>query len=115
MPIIMLLLCFVFVFILVFDSFKRRKEEQAIPKPIDNNIYRVVKTVIEHGKEYYVLEKYYYCEFNKRSYWNYVERYDNRDEAVNCCKESNDQRKRALEESQIKLELENSKNKQVII
>lgn len=111
----MLLLCFVFVFILVFDSFKRRKEEQAIPKPIDNNIYRVVKTVIEHGKEHYVLEKYYYCEFNKRSYWNYVERYDNRDEAVNCCKESNDQRKRALEESQIKLELENSKNKQVII
>lgn len=112
--IIMLLSLFSLTIMYVTNEYYKRKEENSIPKPIDNNRYRVVESTISDGKKFYVVEQYYFCNFSKKSFWNHVTHTEDYDLAVEYCNSLNDKRKKELEDERVLHELENTKNKKVL-
>ena len=98
----------------VYTSYKEQQEENAIPKPVNGNIYRVVKSIIDNDKGFYVIEKYRFCYYSKKSFWNYVTRFDDYDKAIEVCEKWNNEVKAKAEEQRIVRELESTKNKQVM-
>ena len=112
--IIMLLSLFSLTIMYVTNEYYKRKEENSIPKPIDNNMYRVVECTIDDNKTFYVIEKYDFCNFTKKSSWYRVGRFEGIDFAIDMCERLNDKIKEELEEKRISDELDNTKNKKVI-
>lgn len=112
--IIMLLGLLSFGAIYFIEEYLRRKEENSIPKPVDNNIYRVMECTIDDNKTYYLLEQYYFSDFRKMSSWDRIGRYECRDFAIDMCNRMNNKRKEEFEEKRITQELDNTKNKKLI-
>lgn len=99
----------------IVTVYTRRKEESAVPKPIDNNIFRVVECTIDEDKTFYILERYNFCNFTKKSSWLNNGRFEKYEDAAHLCKILNDKRKQELEERRINLAIQQTKNKKVMM